>query len=85
MSSDPAPVRMRWPRRLRNVFVGATATVAIVAILGFFAVPPIAKTQIEKLATNSLGRQATLGKVEFNPFTLKATLSDFRLAAWPGR
>jgi len=80
MMPDTTAVRSRWLRRLRNVFVGVIAAVALIAALGFFAVPPLARTQIEKLATQALGRQATLGHVAFNPFTLKATLSDFRVA-----
>jgi len=85
MISDTPPVRTRWLRRLRNVFVGVIAAVAVIAALGFFAVPPIARTQVEKLATQALGRQATLGHVAFNPFTLKATLRDFKVADRDGR
>lgn len=79
-SHTAAPVRTRWLRRLRKVVVAIVAAVAVIALLGFFVVPPIAKSQIEKIATQALGRQATLRAVAFNPFTLKATLSDFKLA-----
>ena len=61
MMPDTTAVRSRWLRRLRNVFVGVIAAVALIAALGFFAVPPLARTQIEKLATQALGRQVTLG------------------------
>jgi uncharacterized protein involved in outer membrane biogenesis len=80
MMSDTIAVRSRWLRRLRNVFVGVIAAVALIAVLGFFVVPPVARAQIETLATQALGRQAMLGHVAFNPFTLKATLRDFKLA-----
>ncbi|MDE2358711.1 MAG: hypothetical protein KGL70_04935, partial [Betaproteobacteria bacterium] len=59
----------------------ALAVVAcIVAVLGFLVVPPIAKAKIEALASASLGRRATLGKLSFDPFTLHARLTDFALA-----
>ena len=86
MDSDTAPVRTHWLRKLRNAAIGAVAVVAVIALLGFFVVPPIAKSQIEKTVTQALGREATLRAVAFNPFTLKATLSGFRLAdREPGR
>ena len=56
------------------------ALFAAYALLGFFAVPWYIKSKVETLAPSELGRSATLGKVEFNPFTLRARLSDFSLA-----
>lgn len=56
------------------------ALVALFAGLGFFAVPPLAQWKIETLAQTQLGRNATIGKIRFNPFTLRARISDLRLA-----
>ncbi len=73
-------------RRLAISVLVAAALVALFALVGFFAVPPIAKWKIETLADSELGRHATVGKVRFNPFTLRARVSDFRLAGRdPGR
>ncbi len=69
-----------WFRRLRNASLILVAILAVYALLGFFAVPWFAKPKIESAATAALGRPATLGKLEFNPFTLRARLSDFSVA-----
>src|SRR5215831_96348 len=69
-----------WRRRLRIAAIVAAALLLIFAAFGFLAVPWIAKRQIESLAMTELGRRATVGAVRFNPFTLRARISDFELA-----
>ena len=80
MATPPAASESKWRRRLRRSLIAIVAVAALVAVLGFFVVPPIAKSKIEALAGSELGRSATLGKVAFNPFTLHAKLTDFALA-----
>jgi uncharacterized protein involved in outer membrane biogenesis len=80
MNFVPVSAHPSLLRGLRNTAFALIALVALFALVGFFVVPPIAKSQIETRATEALGRQVTVGKVAFNPFTLKATLSDFVLA-----
>ena len=80
MATPPAPSEPKWRRRLRRSVVAIVAVVVLVAALGFFVVPPIAKSKLEALASSELGRRATLGKLAFNPFTLHAKLTDFALA-----
>ncbi|HYT98396.1 MAG TPA: DUF748 domain-containing protein, partial [Casimicrobiaceae bacterium] len=80
MNFVPASARPSLLRGLRNAAIALIALVALFALVGFFVVPPIAKSQIETRAAETLGRQVTVGTVAFNPFTLKATLSDFVLA-----
>ena len=46
----------------------------------WFYVPPLVADAAEKAAAQALGRRLTLGKVEFNPWTLELTLSDLALA-----
>ena len=76
----------QWLRRLRNAAFVVAALVGSYALLGFFLVPLVAKSKLETLATEHLGRHASLGSVEFNPFTLRATLHEFALAdREPGR
>jgi uncharacterized protein involved in outer membrane biogenesis len=69
-----------WLRWLRNATLILVALFAVYALLGFFALPWYAKSKIESLASTELGRSATVGKVEFNPLTLRARVSDFSLA-----
>ncbi len=69
-----------WFRRLRNASLILVGFLAVYALVGFFALPWLAKSKVESLATEAFGRTATLGKLEFNPFTLRARLSDFALA-----
>ncbi len=80
MSAASAFSGSPWFRRLRNAALILVALFAVYLLLGFFAVPWYAKSKIEALATTELGRTATVGKVEFNPLTLHARLSDFTLA-----
>ena len=74
MNADTAPAGSPWPRRIRRAAIVLAALVAILAILGFFVVPPIVKSKLESYVTEATGRKATLGKVEFNPFTLRGKL-----------
>ncbi|HET7403760.1 MAG TPA: DUF748 domain-containing protein, partial [Usitatibacter sp.] len=75
-----------WQRRLRIALLAVVVLVALFAGLGFLAVPWIAKRQVVSLAASELGRQATVGDIRFNPFTLRGRISDFTLAdREPGR
>ncbi|MBP6864254.1 MAG: DUF748 domain-containing protein [Candidatus Didemnitutus sp.] len=80
---------MNWnscsPRARRNLGIFAGLLV-VFTIVGFFVVPPIVRTQIERRASEALGRQVTVGKVRFNPYTLGLTLErlDVRTADGAG-
>ncbi|MEJ7686267.1 MAG: DUF748 domain-containing protein [Variovorax sp.] len=65
---------------------GVVALMAVLAllILAWLAVPPIAKSQIQKIASEKLGRQVTVGKIDFKPWTLELTLNDLRIATADG-
>ena len=70
----------KWVRR---------AVLALLALLAFWllawlAVPPIAKSQIQRIASEKLGRQVTVGKIDFKPWTLELTLDDLRIATADG-
>ncbi len=80
MNSATAPSPSTWPRRLRNGLVAVLVAIALFALLGFLILPTLAKSKLESVVTQELGRRATLGKLEFNPFTLRARLTDFALA-----
>ena len=78
--------RATWPRRLRNGAVTLAVLVAVYALLGFLVLPLLAKPRIEAALTEEFGRQATIGRLELNPFTLRGRVTDFALAdREPGR
>ena len=65
----------------RSVVVAA---IVLYALIGFFVVPWIVKSQIEKRSLEMLKRQATVEKVRCNPFTLSLTIEGFSLPDRPG-
>lgn len=66
---------IRWKRWL-------TATAGLLAAYtatGFWLVPALIKDQIPKIGTTELARQASIGEVRFNPYTLRLQAQDLRL------
>ena len=55
----------------------AAILLVVFAIFGFFIAPPIIKTQVEKRASEALGRTVTVGKVRVNPFAVSLALENF--------
>ena len=73
-------MQSKWVRR---------GAIAVLALLGFWlvawlAVPPIAKSQLQRIASEKLGRQVTVGSIDFKPWTLELTLRDLRIATADG-
>ena len=66
-------------RRLRIWAITTMAAFALYALVGFFIVPKIAHSQIEKQARALLHREATVSRVRFNPFTLAAVVEGLNL------
>ena len=78
---DVASIKQnKWVRR------GIVALLSLLAfwVIAWLAVPPIAKSQLQKIASEKLGRQVTVGKVDFKPWTLELTLNDLRIATADG-
>jgi uncharacterized protein involved in outer membrane biogenesis len=71
----------KWLRR------GIVALVILLAVwaLAWLAVPPIAKREIQRIASEKLGRQVTVGKIDFKPWTLELTVRDLRIATADGQ
>lgn len=65
----------RGSRVARWIAIGVT----VVTVLGFLVAPPIAKWQITKAASETLGREVHIGKLAINPFALSVRVRDFRL------
>jgi hypothetical protein len=70
----------KWMRR------GIVALLILLALwaIAWLAVPPIAKSQIQKIASEKLGRQVTVGKIDFKPWTLELALNDLSIATADG-
>ncbi|MEJ8809961.1 DUF748 domain-containing protein [Variovorax ureilyticus] len=71
----------KWVRR------GVVALLVLLAVwaLAWIAVPPIAKGQIQRIASEKLGREVTVGKIDFKPWTLELTVRDLRIATADGK
>jgi hypothetical protein len=55
----------------------ALALVAGFTLTGFWVLPPIVKTQLERRLSAELGRPVTVGRVRINPYALSLTVEDF--------
>ena len=80
MNADSVAAPPSWRRGLIRAAITFVALLIVVAVLGFVVVPRVVKAKLEAYTSEATGRKATLGKVEFNPFTLRGTLTDFTLA-----
>ena len=70
----------KWVRRA----VVALAVLLALWALAWLAVPPILKSQVQKIASEKLGRQVTIGEVKFKPWTLELAVNDLRIASADG-
>ncbi|MFS8085310.1 MAG: DUF748 domain-containing protein, partial [Acidobacteriota bacterium] len=65
----------RWGRWA----VAAAGLLVAYALLGYWAVPWVIRNQVPKFGQAELARPASIGKVSFDPFTLRLAASDLRL------
>lgn len=54
------------------------------SVLGFLVVPPVAKMVLEKKLPTLLHRPVSIGKIAFNPFSLKVVVENFRVGQKEG-
>jgi hypothetical protein len=71
-------------RARRNLVIAGRAFV-LFTITGFFILPPIVKSQLEKRASAALGRTVTVGRVRLNPYTLSITLENLEVREQDGK
>ncbi len=62
----------------------ALGSLVLLWAVAWAAVPPLVKSQIEKIASEKLGREVAVGSVDFKPWSLEITLSDFAILKAPG-
>jgi len=64
--------------------VGAVGLLAAYTVAGFWLVPLVIKNQVPKFGQTELAREAAIGEVRFNPYTLRLEAQDLRLAEADG-
>ncbi|MDB5817024.1 MAG: hypothetical protein JWQ11_664 [Rhizobacter sp.] len=70
----------RWVR-----VVGWTVLAVLgLYLLAWLAVPPLLKTQVQRIGSDQLGRKLTIGAVHFNPWTLELQVDDLAVATADG-
>lgn len=70
----------KWVRRAALVVV----SVVVVWGLAWLVLPGIAKNQLEKVASEQLGRKVSVGAVSLRPWSLELTLDDLAMAQADG-
>jgi len=64
------------PRRRRGWIIAA-GVLALYTLIGFFALPPILRSQAETRLSAELGRKVTIGRIRLNPYALSLTVEQF--------
>lgn len=59
--------------------VVVAALVLLYTLFGFFAVPRIARAQLESYVTEQMHRQVSVGEIRFNPFAFDASIAGLAL------
>ena len=70
--------------RLRVAAITAIVAVLLFGIVGYFAIPKIARWGVETVATRELGRTVRVQEITANPFNLRVTLRGLEVAGAPG-
>lgn len=70
--------------RALRLLMWAAAALLLSWLLGWLALPPLLKWQLETRGSAALGRELRVGEVRFVPMTLQLTWRDLSLAAAPG-
>ncbi len=79
MVASTPPVLPRRRRWLRRTAFGSAAAVALFALVGVFALPPILRRVAEGQIAKQLGRRASIARVRVNPFALSLAIDDLRV------
>ena len=69
-----------WARRVAGGLIG----ILLLWALGWLLVPPLLRSQGEKIATEKLGRSVSIGRVDFRPWTLELSVHDVAIASTDG-
>jgi Domain of Unknown Function (DUF748) len=75
-AKDRSSVLIRWLRRAAWLL----AALLVLWVLAWLVVPPLLKSQAQKIASEKLGRSVTIGAIDFKPWTLELAVSDLTIA-----
>ena len=75
-----APNPLNWLRRA----AWAVLVLLLLWALAWAAVPPLLKSQAEKLGGEALGRKVHIGAIDFKPWSMELTVSDIAIATADG-
>ncbi len=78
--SLPMPFTNPWIKRL----VWTVACMLLLWLLTWLAVPVLLKWQLQKQASQALGRNVTVDRVDFRPWSLALTIDGLRVASAQG-
>lgn len=66
--------------RLRKTALIVAIVLVVFGLIGFFAAPPIIKSQLQTRLTATLGRPVSVGAAHLDPFTLRLQLDKLHIA-----
>ncbi|KAG9545808.1 hypothetical protein KCV01_g24472, partial [Aureobasidium melanogenum] len=72
-------------RRARRIALGIVVALVLFGLLGFFAAPPIIRSQLASRASTALDRPVAVERVSLNPFTLKLTIEGLHVSEKDGK
>ncbi len=61
---------------IAKVLLTIAIVLAVYAVAGFYIVPAVLKSKLPDIIEQQTGRKASVEKVQFNPFTLFASLQN---------
>jgi len=73
-------VRLYRSRRLRRWLLALGGLLLVFGLIGFFAAPPLLKSQLQRRLGAELGRPVAIGEVHFNPYTLRLDLDRLSIS-----
>ena len=76
--------RLYRSHRSRKIALIVAIVLVVFGLLGFFAAPPIIRSQLQTRLTTLLGRPVSVGAVHLNPFTLRLQLDKLHIAERDG-
>jgi hypothetical protein len=78
----PRPARMARVRSTglaTRIALGLALLLLVIAVVGFFVVPPLAKNYLVKTLSQQLERETTIEDIDFNPFTLTGVVKGIKI------
>lgn len=69
----------------RRIGIATLVFLVVFGLFGYFVLPAIVKSVLEKKASEFLGRQLSVERVDINPYSLELTLDGFKLREQDGK